>query len=104
MGGAVVQLSFFGHGDVSTYFAITGRRDYRDVVPHLHEANIDEDTEVIRADRDYFRALALYLVQSPAQANSILELKTGKACVRVQSGIAGTSEVYARRRTQGIDF
>jgi hypothetical protein len=102
-GGADVQLSSFSHGDLSTYFGITGRRDYRDVVPHFHEAHVDEDSEVIRADREYFRALAFYVMQRPAKSNSVLELKIGKAClwfrhVRAQSGIAGPSELYARRR------
>ena len=67
---------------VSIYFDITGGRDYRDIAPHFHEAHVDQDLEVIGADRYYFRALALYVVQRPAKANSVLELKTGKAWFR----------------------
>ena len=37
--------------------------------------------EVIQADRDQFGALALYVVQRPAKAKSVLELETGKACL-----------------------
>jgi hypothetical protein len=48
---------------------------------HFHEAQVDQDPEVIRADRYYFRAPALYVVQRPAKANSVLKLKTGKACL-----------------------
>jgi hypothetical protein len=38
-------------GNVSTYFGITGGRDHRDLVAHFHEAHVDQDPEVVRADR-----------------------------------------------------
>jgi hypothetical protein len=60
--------------NVSIYFGITSVRDYRDIAPHFHETHVDQDPEVIRADRYYFSALALYVVQRPAKANSVLEL------------------------------
>jgi hypothetical protein len=32
------------NGNVSIYFGITGRCDYRDVIPHFHEAHVDQDS------------------------------------------------------------
>jgi hypothetical protein len=61
-------------GNLSVYFGITGGRDYRDIVPHFHEAHVDQDPKVIRADWYYFCAVALYVLQRPAEANSVLEL------------------------------
>ncbi|WP_291557756.1 hypothetical protein, partial [Bradyrhizobium sp.] len=84
------QLSKMKIGNLSAYFDITGGRDHRNIVPHFHEAHVDQDPKVIRADRHYFSAVALYVLQRPAEANSVLELLTGKACLwfchlRIQS-------------------
>jgi len=38
-------------GNHSVYFGITGGSDYRDVVPHFHEAHVDQGAQVIRVDR-----------------------------------------------------
>ncbi|SHH25672.1 hypothetical protein SAMN05444169_6568 [Bradyrhizobium erythrophlei] len=46
---------------------------------------------VIRADRYYFRALAFYVAQRPAKANSVLEFKTGKACLWFRHQLDGKS-------------
>ena len=100
-GGADVQLSSFSRSDLSTYFGITGRRDYRGVVSHLHEAHVDEDSEVIRADREYFRALAFYVMQRPAKSNSVLELKIGKACLWFRHVRAQSEEPDRRKYTRG---
>jgi hypothetical protein len=37
-------------GNISTYFGITGGRDHKDLVAHFHEAHVDQDPEVVRAD------------------------------------------------------
>src|ERR1700730_12010415 len=39
------------NGNVSIYFGVTRGSDYKDVVPHLHEAHVDQNPEVFRADR-----------------------------------------------------
>jgi hypothetical protein len=39
------------NGNVSIYFGIAGGCDYRDVVPHFHEAHVDQDPEIFRAGR-----------------------------------------------------
>jgi hypothetical protein len=85
-------------GNLSVYFSVTGGRDYRDIIPHFHEAKVNQDPEVIGADRYHFRALAPYVVQRPTEAHSVLELKAGKACLwsrRVRTPIwkGRTSEV-----------
>ena len=76
------QLAVEGKGpwQVSIYFGITGGRDYRGIAPHFNETHVDQDTEVTRADWYYLGALALYVVQYPAKADSVFELKTAKAC------------------------
>jgi hypothetical protein len=82
-GRSVSQPGGEGKGErhASIYFGITGGRDHSDIAPHFHEAHIDQDPQVTRADWYYFRALALYVLQRPAEANSVLELKAGKACL-----------------------
>jgi hypothetical protein len=80
-----------GTAGVSIYFGITGGRDCRDIAPHFREAHVDQDPEIIRADRYYFRALAFYVAQRPAKANSVLKFKTGKACLWFRHQVDGKS-------------
>jgi hypothetical protein len=63
--------------------------------------------EVIQADRDQFGALALYVVQRPAKAKSVLELeKTGKACLwfRHFPFVFSSASRVGRRRARQIHW
>ena len=62
--------------------------------------------EVIQADRDQFGALALYVVQRPAKAKSVLELETGKACLwfRHFPFVFSSASRVGRRRARQIHW
>ena len=65
------------NGNVSICFGVTGGCD-EDVVAYFHEVHVDQDLEVFRADRHYFRALAGYVLQRPAETTASLSSRLAR--------------------------